>query len=838
MAEFFLPLTTEGAVTAPTGTFALTVPSAESKTYLDIGGVNVLEVAEFGWVVADGVNPLRLITRGTVYDANVPCPIAPPTLAVTGGDRALAYGNYAGQPAGNETFTIGSDTYDNKVQFKTNLAPFGALMDQVKIGVDANTTYANLMALINQTGTNGVEYYQILHKRSPNYWLENKIEVVSVDTGDTYILFRYTDYGSIGNNVALAESVTNFAWQQADLSTGISAMYGGSDGTGTAPEEGTYRYFITYMNSVTGAETGHSPIATITKDSNVNVTVGGLVNSPDTTFDYFNIYRTTKEGVEFFLLGSTGRANTSFLDELSDEDLVARNAAVAWNDFEARAYVEGVPPRGLALALWKGRVWTTGARLHAEFSKGTVSVTKGSASVTFSALGITSRMVSRTLRVDATAEAYRILSLTESTGVAILEREYEGTTNGTASYTGRDDYDAAAVRACIPGRYGQWAEDDSPGRVDTDDPAGGTALLATRSRLFAFSKTSIIGITGDDLGSWERSKVIEGVGCVGPNMVVGMEGGGFFLSPDGFYSISSDETIYSISSPKSPKRTIPQGIDGTVARIAWANIDQGYAEYDPTDRVVIWGLPLDGATSPNYEVIMDLQNGAWMLYKRAQWCASAQVTLASGGQAMIAGDREGHLWHAGIGESDGFYGAEAVQTLSGAQTKRVLTVSGTPFTTSEDGKPVLILYADGVTVAYGKVASSTTSALTLTEDLDTAPAAYDQIILGGIAWQAKSGFATFGEEYRSKTLRSVTIRHAPTTRGEYFLSFAVNGGSFTLCPVGSSLGDLSDATGKVKHRVQWPGDTHAINLRGFKPGGQAVLRGGVFDVVVRENGGM
>ena len=132
--------------------------------------------------------------------------------------------------------------------------------------------------------------------------------------------------------------------------------------------------------------------------------------------------------------------------------------------------------------------------------------------------------------------------------------------------------------------------------------------------------------------------------------------------------------------------------------------------------------------------------------------------------------------------------------------------------------------------------SNTTSALTLTEDLDTAPAASDQIVLGGIAWQAKSGFVTWGEEYNQKTLRSATIRHGPTTRGEYFLSFAVDSGSYALCPVGTSIGDLSDTTGKVKHMIQWPGDTHSINLRGFKPGGRAVIRGGVFDLTVRENG--
>jgi len=248
-------------------------------------------------------------------------------------------------------------------------------------------------------------------------------------------------------------------------------------------------------------------------------------------------------------------------------------------------------------------------------------------------------------------------------------------------------------------------------------------------------------------------------------------------------------------------------------------------------------VPMDGATSVNYEIILDLQNGAWSLYKRAEWSALTGIALPGGDLALFAGDRNGNLWHANVGESDGFYGTEAVQTLSGAQTVRVLTVSGTPYTgTAEVGKPAIILYADGSTVAYAKVASSTTSTLTLAEDLDTAPAASDQVVLGGIAWQAKSGWVTFGEEHRSKVLRSVTVRHAPTDRGEYYFSFAVDNGTLIVTPVGTSIGSLSESDGKIKHKTQWPGDTHQINLRGFKPGGRAILRGGVFDGRARSNG--
>jgi hypothetical protein len=469
-----------------------------------------------------------------------------------------------------------------------------------------------------------------------------------------------------------------------------------------------------------------------------------------------------------------------------------------------------------------------------------VAVTNASATVTFTSANVNSRMEGRAFQVTSTSEVYHFLSVNESAQTAVLDRLYEGTTNGTATYTIKDDYDACRLRRCVQFKYNQWPVDESPGRVETDDYAGGTALLATRSRLYAFSKTSIISVSGEDAESWEINKVADGVGCVSPRMVVGVEGGGVFLSHDGIYAIGPDETVSPLSSPKAPRRAVAQGIDDTIARINWSCIDQGYMEYDSIDRVVVIGVPLDGALVPNYELIFDLQNGAWSLYRRAAWTALSRVVLPSGSPALLAGDREGNIWHVGIGESDGFYGTEAVQTLTAA-TVRTLTVAGTPFSTAGDGeagKPVVVLYANGETVALGKVASNTTSVLTLAEDLTTAPAVSDQIVLGGIAAQAKTGHTTFGEEYRSKIVRSMTIRHAPLSRGSYFLSFSVNGGAFSLPPVGTGKGDLTLATGKVRHMIQYPGDSHAFNVRRFQPGGRAILRGGVFDLVVRENGAL
>jgi hypothetical protein len=845
VAEFALPLTAEGSVTTPTGVFVFTEPSAESVTFFDIGPATVLELPEFGWAVADGVNPLRLITRGAVYDCGGLAPSTAPTLA-SSGTRATAVLTFTGasnalaRPSVNDTITIGDTSLLVAVRSVTFVDTLTlGVSNEVVRGANADATISNLTKFINGTGTQGTEYWLgtlASPTYDPDYW--QNVVGVTVSTSQAYgvpsattatITFRAVAYGTAPNSYGSTES-------GGQTSFGSATFTGGTVGTGTAPAAGTYRYFVTWYRDTDGAETGRSPIATLEKGANDNVAISGLTGSADATFDFIRIYRTATLGVEFYLVGAVGSATTTFTDDVDDEALVR---GLPWNELLHRAYTEGKPPRGRALALWKGRLWSLGAHRAAEYTRGTVSVTEGSATLTFSVKGVTERMVGRTFQVDGTSEEYTLLSVSESGPTAVADRAYEGATNATATFKIIDAYDASAIRASVPFLFNQWPVSDSPGRVDTDDAEGGVALLATKSRLYAFSKSTIVAVTGDGPESWEISKVHDGVGCVAPRLVVGVEGGGMFLARDGIYAISPDESVVCVSSPRAPKKSVAQGIDGTIARIAWANVDQGYSVYDPVQRVVVFGVPLDGAAVPNYEIVYDLQNGTFTTFKRAEWTDCARAVLPSGGQCLLAGDRDGNLWHEGIGESDGFYGAEAVATLTSTQTVRLLTASGASWSTSGDGekgKPFVVLYADGVTVAYGKVAANTGTTITPAEDLDTAPAAGDQIVLGAIAWQAKSGYTTFGEEWRSKGLRSVVLRHAPTTRGQYHFAFAVNNGALALCPVGTSIGSLSDTTGKVRHFTQWPGDAHAFSVRGFKPGGRAVLRGGVFDLNLREVG--
>ena len=839
MPEFSLPLTAEGAVTAPSDPFAFTVPSAESEIFLDVGRLNLLEIPEFGWAGADGVNPLRIFRKGAVYDAGGLAPSSAPTLAVTGATRSTVVGTWTGQPGNTNGVNLGLPSNIFYFEFRTTLA--AQAVHQVKIGASADETFQNMQALIEGTGTHGVEYWNALTYLSKEDDINDVygLEVSAIDTGANTITMRWIEYGIEGDSAVSTDTAVNFSWASATFT-------GGADGTGTDPSNGTFRYFYTWHREADGMETGRSPTATITKGGNWNVDIT-VTASADTTADYVNIYRTTVDGIEFYLVKSypRGSVGSAYTDSMSDEALVLNNAGIAWNDLLHRTYAEGPPPRGRYLAWFKNRVWSIGAHLHAEHTRGEVAVTNGSATISFvkagtaTALqGVSEKMVGRTFIVDGTAERYTVLSINETAATGVIDRGYQGSTDAHVGFRIIDEYDASRLRACVADLYNQWPVDESPGRIDTDDPEGGTALVGTKERLFAFSRTSIMVVTGDGPESWEVARSNKGVGAV-PGMAVGVSSGAIVLDESGFWSVGPDLSLTHISMPNTRPGRRARGIKGTIERISWDHIDNGYMRYDKTDHVVVSGLPLDGATTVTHEVILNLQNGTWSLYRRASWTEVAKVTLRDGSQALLAGDAHGFLWHANVGESDGFYGTEAVQTITGTPTVRSITVTGTPYSTTGDGekgKPFVVLYADGSTVAHGKVASNTSDTIVPAEDLTAAPAADDQIILGSTGAQIKTGFDTLDDEYDRKNLRSVTVRHAPSTRGEMHFSYAVDNGALQLVPTAHGTSDitLSTSTGKARMKTLWPGDTHQLNMRIFKPGGRAVIRGVVPDIWTRE----
>jgi hypothetical protein len=137
-------------------------------------------------------------------------------------------------------------------------------------------------------------------------------------------------------------------------------------------------------------------------------------------------------------------------------------------------------------------------------------------------------------------------------------------------------------------------------------------------------------------------------------------------------------------------------------------------------------------------------------------------------------------------------------------------------------------------VAVARIASNTGTALTLAEDLATAPAASDQVVVGGIWWRAKTGFYGKEDDFDRKQWRDTTISHVPISEGTYEYAYAIEGGSFTLCSVGFTQGDLTVSNGRRRFRPQTRAMNKADLIQGFLPGPAPTIRSVVNSIGIRE----
>ena len=80
-----------------------------------------------------------------------------------------------------------------------------------------------------------------------------------------------------------------------------------------------------------------------------------------------------------------------------------------------------------------------------DYGTGTVSVTNGSAAVTFSGSTLTATMAGRKIRFSSQAQWYDISTVNVGAGTAVLVQAYQGTTNTAATFTiYQDEYRLAA----------------------------------------------------------------------------------------------------------------------------------------------------------------------------------------------------------------------------------------------------------------------------------------------------------------------------------------------------------------------------------------------------------
>lgn len=128
-----------------------------------------------------------------------------------------------------------------------------------------------------------------------------------------------------------------------DHSGGAATAQGTSD-TASSGLQGTYKYKLTYKNSVTGNRSNPSPATQVAKNVNrAGVTLTNIPTSADAQVDLVEIWRTVGGGSDFFKIAEIANGVTTFIDEVADHDSLDSTAGAAIMTDEALPFDNDVP---------------------------------------------------------------------------------------------------------------------------------------------------------------------------------------------------------------------------------------------------------------------------------------------------------------------------------------------------------------------------------------------------------------------------------------------------------------------------------------------------------------
>lgn len=826
-------LGTSGSITAPT-TLDVSVGSDLSTTVAPYGlfdwcPMNALR----GCFFAHATEAMWHTVEGVRYRTGLMAPNAAQTLASTGGAKASATLTFASQPADGDSIIVGHPARARKVTFKTTLVTSGLFVGcQVLRGANLAAAISNLQKLVNATGIHGTDYFndqQHLVKTSTAFKFTDagNADVSVTSTTGTTAVFTCGSPGTLGNSYKA--SYTSSGAQITSFGTS-SLMTGGTAGTGTDPGVGIFRYNYAHYRAGDRAQSGASETGTIQKSNNGNVNQTAFVDAPtrDAT-THFRWQRTQQGALTYYKGADVAVADAEpYTDSVSDASLIGA-FALLYDPSLYRPYAAGYPQVVRYVCNFKDRIFGVGAVLAADYTNGTAAVTNGSAAVTLSAAAHPKEnWIGREFKVTGDAQTYTILEVVESTRVLTLHGAYQGTTAAAGTYTVRDQRDPFEVFWTEPGLPNNWPLFNSVKGVSSKDTRGGTGIRPLWDAIAVWTWTGLWKVEGAGGVGFRILPISEGMGAFCNQAIQTVNGTYFWLGPDGVFAWGGEGMPENLSNPAASSA---RGIADTIRRINVDAAEQVVSDYNPSQKRIMWFVPVDGEERNRMVIVYDLQTGAFSTDTCEETTAAISVSDPTDGvYRTVTGDSTGNLWQHDLSTSDGAYGFEVVTTETGyATATKTVTCPAAAYPTSGSGLkgvPVVKVDATGV-VEFAKVATNTGTTLVLCSPFTTAPAVGDKIIPGGIAFDIQSGRFDFQRPDILKKLVWVTAAFQTSTAGRLFVAAGIDNSDPTV--LGTAYADLTNTDGEY---LAWfrrgkfrrcafrfldvvPG--HELNLLGYVP---------------------
>jgi len=698
-------------------------------------------------------------------------PLAPPTaptVASTGTQTRFS-GNFTTMPVNNDVIEIGKPGAPGggQVKFKTALDPADPV-DQVLIGTAA-VTAANLGLLLGSgtypgatvNGVQGTNFwsYRMAQGSPTTRWAEDN-DVYPFSLTASLLEWRALTNGIVGNTYLLAHVVG------PGPALSFVASTAGTKSQPTSPGAGTYQHAYADYRRGDFAQTAIGPFTQTQSGDNSDMNVSGFATPPsrDNETDIRVFRSVVNGGSQFYKEADKAIPAGTFVDFYSDGQIVG-DFANLYDPRLFRPYTAGYPTRFAHGTLYRDSIFGAGAHISGVYSHGVVNVVKGSLTAHF----VTTNpfiidIIGRVLRLTGFTDQYIVVDFDPTTQIATLNQPMLQASNATAAYTLTDQRSPTEIYWSSPGLYNNWPFGNSLGGVTTPDPFGVTALSAAFDGMVAFTRTGAWRIFGSPSTTFRVVPQGEGMGCFNGLCVMRVEGVVYWLGPDGIFMWSAGRDPESISTPPPTQKAKPRGIQGTIRRINIDEADGIVAVYNPSERILRWFVPLDGAAWNTHVIVYDLQTGAFTLDTCGPVTYAATVVAPGGNYVTIAGDLAGNLWQLNDGLSDGAYGFDPLRLVSG-YVPGTLTVTlltgGLPTDGSLGGVPVLSVSALDGTVQTNLIASNTGNTLTFMYPFVTDPVATDEMVLGGIEFRIQSSQYDYGVPEFLKILSTVILSFTP-----------------------------------------------------------------------------
>jgi len=713
------------------------------------------------------------MSRGLVWDgmatAMVPLGIDPPTAAPTLTDSS-----------GGTTYTYYTgyrfvDTSGNTWVYSA-LSPLASTASGATTGV----TYTSNNLQTGMSRVDRVEFFRSTAGQQITLY-QTYLTGFTASISATANLNGYAQFSATGHGYQVGDwmttNVTGYTGEQyvilvIDDDTFVTSAGYVSTGSGTATQR---VYSVGHNGSWTSiaSDGGGSPKCRFTLAAGHNLGVGARilvavssVGGYNTTHQITAVTKTTfdtdvaysadeSSGGTWQLVGEAeALADTVFTDTSFSQ---SHKLPILNPDGSPNARRQGVPPNWMSVVqLFQDRAVYS---VVMEYTVGTIT-TNGTRTVTGSGTSWTSDMVGRYLAAEDESRTYKITAVASATSLSL---ELAAATSASQNYSiiPHPTENAKLYWSYPDESESVYATDNTIVQDNTADPDSNTAIAPYGAACYVYQVKHLYRVTWAKQPQVQaNSTLVASRGCINQRCWKQYEGSLYALDNFGAWQYDIGGGWGPLSPPIQD--LFREGdLDWTKSRWWWC-------EVNPEEEVIRWFVNFSDAnyTKPNRAICYHLRTKDWWTESYVHELSGGCLALISGRYRCVRGGQNEQLYLAAEGTTDGVTSA-ASHTATGGTTT---TATGSSLGSSINCSIAFVTGSNRGLVR--RITANNGSTITFTPALSTAVASGDKFIIGGIAWNLKTGLMPFPdsmdvEKAEEAITRGLRVTYQPTTNEAY-----------------------------------------------------------------------